>query len=173
MVNITNHGKPDITIMVWGCIWLGGRSPLVIMERDPESRDNGYSTQSYLATLEEGFIDSYKPGRFFQQDNARIHTSREAQEWFEARGIWVIDWPAHSLYMNPIEYVWRAMKAILCRNHPEVYLLKNHQVDVEILKGWIVDAWEAVPQDLIETLILSMPRRLTALRKAKGWYTKH
>ena len=28
----------DITIMIWGAIWLDGRSDLVIMERDDESK---------------------------------------------------------------------------------------------------------------------------------------
>lgn len=36
----------------------------------------------------------YQTGQGFQQDNARIHTARAAQEWFESHGIWVIDWPS-------------------------------------------------------------------------------
>ena len=75
--------------------------------------------------------------------------------------------------MNPVEHVWRAMKSILYRQHPDIHLLKDNEADIEILKGWIKEAWEAVPQELIDGLILSMPRRLQALRKAKGWYTKY
>jgi hypothetical protein len=45
-----NHGK-DIRQMVQGSIWLGGRSNLMIMERDPFSKMNGYTTNSYLDTL--------------------------------------------------------------------------------------------------------------------------
>jgi len=33
LVNLVNHGK-DIRQMEWASIWLGGRSNLVIMERD-------------------------------------------------------------------------------------------------------------------------------------------
>ena len=65
------------------------------------------------------------------------------------------------------------MKSILYKQYPDIHLLKDNVADMEILKGWIKDAWEAVPQELIDTLILSMPRRLQALRKAKGWYTKY
>ena len=75
--------------------------------------------------------------------------------------------------MNPIEHIWRALKSLLHRTHPDIHLLKDNQEDIQNLKRWIVDAWEAIPQELIDTLILSIPRRLRALRKAKGWYTKY
>jgi hypothetical protein len=62
--------------MVWAGIWLGGRTGLVIIERDPDSRiGRGYTTNSYLDVLEEGFLPYYQPETIFQQDNARIHTS--------------------------------------------------------------------------------------------------
>jgi hypothetical protein len=80
----------------------------------------------------------------------------------------VIDWPAHSPDMNPIEHIWRALKSILHRRHHNVHLLDNNAVDREILKGWIREAWEAIPQDLINKLVLSAPNRVRALRKVKG-----
>lgn len=173
MVNITNHGKPQVSLMIWGCIWLGGRSEIIIMERDLNTPRNGYSAWSYLEALEAGLLPIYEPGQFFQQDNAKIHVAKVAKEWFEEHGIWVIDWPAHSPDMNPIEHVWRALKSILHRNHPNIHLLGDNATDREVLKGWIREAWEAIPQELIDTLVLSAPNRVYALRKAKGWYTKY
>ena len=105
MVNITNHGQPNITIMVYGAIWLGGRSELVIMTRDSDSKGNRYTTWSYLQALEAALVPVYTPGQFYQQDNAKIHVSKAAKEWFEDHGIWVIYWPSHSPDMNPIEHV--------------------------------------------------------------------
>lgn len=173
MVNITNHGRPTLSIMVWGAIFLGGRSELIIMERDDNAPAHGYTTWSYLQALEESLLPIYDAGRIFQQDNARIHVSGIAKRWFEDHGIWVIDWPPHSPDMNPIEHVWRALKGILHRNHPYIHLLKNNQDDRDLLISWIKEAWNAVPQTLIDNLILSVPRRVAALRKAKGWYTSY
>jgi hypothetical protein len=159
--------------MVWGAIWLGGRSELIIMERDPDAPKNGYTSWSYIEALELGLLSEYTPGRFFQQDNAKIHVSNATKKWFEEHGIWVIDWPPHSPDMNPIEHIWRALKAILHRQHPNIHLLGSNREDIDTLKEWIREAWWAVPQSLIDTLILSVPNRVRALRKAKGWYTKY
>jgi transposase len=52
----------------------------------------------------------------------------------------VINWPAHSPGMNRIEHVWRALKSILHRRHPDIHLLGNNAVDREALKGWIREA---------------------------------
>ena len=60
------------------------------------------------------------------------------------------------------------MKGILHRLHPDLHLLKDNREDIAKLKEWIREAWWLVPQSLIDTLILSMPNRLAALRRAKG-----
>jgi hypothetical protein len=66
--------------MVWGAIWKGGRSPLVIMTRDPKSLRQGYSANSYIWALEEGLEPFYRPGTFYLQDNARIYTAKKSKE---------------------------------------------------------------------------------------------
>jgi IS30 family transposase len=49
----------DISIMVWGAIWIGGRSDLIIMTRDDDAAANGYTANSYLSVLEEGLQRSW------------------------------------------------------------------------------------------------------------------
>ena len=51
--------------MVWGAIWYGGRSDLVIMERDEESKKGGYSAKSYLAVMEDQLPTIWEPGMVF------------------------------------------------------------------------------------------------------------
>jgi hypothetical protein len=66
--------------MVWGAIWLGGRADLVIMERDEESRGDGYSANSYLKVLEQEIPKCFIPGRVFMQDNASIHNAKKVKK---------------------------------------------------------------------------------------------
>ena len=90
LVNLTCHGK-DISQMVWGSIWIGGRSKLVIMERDEIAPRQGYSANSYIKSLEEGLMPIYEPGQIFQQDSASIHKAQVVRDWFEIHGIWIMD----------------------------------------------------------------------------------
>ena len=91
LVNAKVHVK-DISQMVWAGIWLGGRTPLVIMDRDEDSPSRrGYTAASYIQALEKGLLPFYQPSQVFQQDNARIHTAVLSKEWFETHGIWVED----------------------------------------------------------------------------------
>src|SRR5437868_5979736 len=84
--------------MVWGAIWMTGgsrvgRSPLVVMTRDSSAARTGYTAWSYTQALEEGLRDQYRPGEWFMQDNAPIHTAQLSQEWLEVHGVATINWP--------------------------------------------------------------------------------
>lgn len=55
--------------MVYGRIWIGGRSPLVVIQRDSSKPKNGFSSWSYIQALEEDLLneEGYEPGRFFSK----------------------------------------------------------------------------------------------------------
>jgi transposase len=68
------------------------------------------SSRSYFDVLDEGLLPYYEPGDIFVQGNARVHVMGCTPEWLEEHGIWTIDWPPHSLDLNPTEHVWHALK---------------------------------------------------------------
>ncbi|KAK4206990.1 DDE superfamily endonuclease-domain-containing protein [Rhypophila decipiens] len=155
----------------------GGKSPLVFMERDPQAPRGCYSSQSYIMALDQVLRSQYRRHRgqrfLYQQDNARIHTSRATKEWFRAWGVPVIDWPPYSPDFNPIEHIWKRLKDLIYELHPQFADLKDKEVDRATAKEWILDAWEHVDQGFIDSLLDSVPRRRKAVREARRWYTKY
>src|SRR2546423_11522484 len=85
MVEPYKKGK-DIRIMIWGAIWIGGRSDVMMMVRDEASPKKGFSRYSYLEVLEEAIPSCWQPGQIFMQDNAPIHTANVIQEFFGKPG---------------------------------------------------------------------------------------
>jgi hypothetical protein len=143
------------------------------MERDPEAKKEGYSANSYIWALEDGLIENYKPGFIFQQDNARVHIATKAQEWFEEHGVWVVEWPPHSPDLNPIEHVWNMLRRTLLRLHSFIFEEGKSEADWDQFQEAIQEAWWAIPQEAIDRLIDSMPRRIEAVYRVRGWYTKY
>ena len=72
------------TVMVWAAIGGTGttrrRSELIIMERNAESKKNGYTAASYLNTLYQGLLPIYN-NKLYMQDNAPIHTAHVVRAW--------------------------------------------------------------------------------------------
>jgi transposase len=164
--------------MVWGAIWLDRRgrpkrSPLVIMERDPNAPRGGYSSQSYIKTLEEGLLPTYQQSELFMQDNARIHTSRAVVDFLEQHNITTIDWPPYSPDLNPIEHLWWRLKSMMYKLYPQFNNYRTAQEHWAEFCEALKQCWMRIPSALISTLLKSMPNRLHACRKAKGRQTKY
>uniref|UniRef100_A0A8C4NNY5 Tc1-like transposase DDE domain-containing protein n=1 Tax=Eptatretus burgeri TaxID=7764 RepID=A0A8C4NNY5_EPTBU len=99
-------------------------------------------------------------------DNARPHRAAAVREFLEAEGVEQLPWPARSPDMNPIEHAWGALgRAINDRD--------NLPQTLQELAQALTDEWDALPIDITNNLVDSMPRRFDALIHARGGHTLH
>jgi hypothetical protein len=98
------------------------------------------------------------------QDNAGPHAARETMEEFEARGIPMIKWPPFSPDLNPIETLWNKMKDWI----HEQYGLDENNLSYDRLRQVVEEAWKAIPQEVLEDLLLDMPTRCALVIAANG-----
>src|SRR5258708_16911717 len=100
------------------------------------------------------------------EDNDPKHTSKKAKTWFNDHGFTVMEWPSQSPDLNPIEHLWNHVKKKLgeCEEPPS---------GVHELWDWFQEEWEKIEPSFCHNLIESMPRRIEAVLKAKGGYTKY
>ncbi len=100
----------------------------------------------------------------FQQDLAPAHTAKGSKSWFNDHGVTVLDWPANSPDLNPIENLWDIIKRKMRDTRPN---------NADDLKAAIKATWASITHEQCHRLITSMPRRIDAVIHAKGGPTKY
>lgn len=157
------HGGGNM--MVWGCMGWNGVGHLAEVEGRMDANQYVSILEDHmLPSLEDSGISKEKV--IFQQDNDPKHTSKKAKEWMEEHNIRLLDWPAQSPDLSPIEHQWVHLKKELA---------KYSRAPKGVWELWerVAEVWDAIPPEVCQNLIESMPRRLEAVIKAKGGHTKY
>lgn len=102
----------------------------------------------------------------FQQDNAPCHASKSTVEWFQAKNVNVLRWPARSPDITPIENLW----GIIVRR---VYANGRQFDNVGSLKAAVVKAWQDLPSEILRNLVDSMKNRIFEVINKNGASTKY
>lgn len=94
----------------------------------------------------------FPSGFILQRDNAPCHRSFAAQDRMEELGMQILPWPSYSPDLNIIENVWAWLKQEVEKKLP---------TGVLDLKNKIQEAWDEMPQQIINNLFSSINTRLT------------
>ncbi|GFW79595.1 transposable element Tcb1 transposase [Trichonephila clavipes] len=99
-----------------------------------------------------------------QQDNWQPHVTRIVQRFFVNHQIELLPSPALSPDLSPIENLWSRVAQRLTQITPPAATKDQLWQRVEA-------AWSAVPQEHIQSLFESMPRRMAVVISNKGDYS--
>ncbi len=109
----------------------------------------------------------------FMQDNTPIHTAYIVNDWLDEQEYEVMNLPAYSSDLNPIENLWFWLKEAIYKHHLELLDLEDTQETLAAFVTAAQDCWEDISAELYATLSNSMPHRVQAVLSAEGWYTKY
>ncbi|GFW82671.1 transposable element Tcb2 transposase [Trichonephila clavipes] len=153
---VLRHTARTAGVMVWGGIAYNSRSTLIVMR-------GTLTGQRYVDDILRPHVGPFLnglPGAIFQQDNARPHTERVAQDFL--RHFQTLPWPVRSPDLSPVEHVWDQLK----RRIPSCHSVHDLELAVQ-------DLWAHLPQDNIRCLINSMPDRVAACIAPGGGPTRY
>ncbi len=150
------------SVMIWAAMSSAGVGPLCFLK----STVNAAIYQEILEHFMLPAADKlYGDADFvFQQDLAPAHTAKGTKSWFNDHGVTVLDWPANSPDLNPIENLWGIVNRKMRDTRPN---------NADELKATVKETWASIPPQQCHKLITSMPRRIEAVIKAKGAPTKY
>lgn len=157
--------KHDAKINVWGCFTAHGVGKL--------HRIHGIMTrhvykdilqQQLLPSIQKLFPGENRSKCLFQQDNDPKHTAKIVKTWFKKNLKNVMEWPAQSPDLNPIENLWAILDRRLVNRQPK---------DEDELFDVLEEGWNKLDTKLLTKLAESMPNRCRAVIKNKGYPTKY
>ncbi|EFP12960.1 hypothetical protein CRE_12406 [Caenorhabditis remanei] len=150
------------SVMVWGGFYEDGKLKLQFTSHKMDSTEY----QKVLQTAIVPFFRNRRRSHQFQQDNASVHASNSTKAWFQSKKIKVLDWPARSPDLNPIENLW----GILVRR---IYKHGKQYNSVNDLKTAILAAWDAISDTEMKNLVGSMKNRMIEVIQNNGGETSY
>ena len=144
-------------VSLWGCICAEGLGHAELYVDTLDARR--YQTILGLNLVSSAHQFWPKGQWWFQQDNWTVHTAGTSRDWFHNHGVDLIEWPAWSPDLNPIEELWNDLKRRVYGRHPRT---------MEQLEQFITEEWAATDLNFITRICRNMPHRLQQVISNEG-----
>lgn len=152
-----DHAPLRGKVSLWGCICAHGLGHAELYVDSLDARR--YQTILGLNLVASARQFWPRGQWWFQQDNWTVHTAATSRAWFHTHGVDVLDWPAWSPDLNPIEELWNDLKRHVYQRSPAT---------MEQLEQFISEEWAATDLNFIARICTNMPHRLQQLLANSG-----
>jgi transposase len=151
------------SVGIWGCISMHGAGCCKIYRGT--LKKEGYSDILRNELVASKDLLFGEQPCVYQQDNARIHTSRLVQETMGQLEIDILPWPSRSPDLSPIENIWSYIDRQL-QKRPDRGRLRTH----DELEQALLEEWNKLTPDVCQRHLNSMPQRMRDCIAVNGWY---
>jgi transposase len=171
----SRHVKPTVkhgggSIMLWSAITYAGVGWMCRIEGNMDKtlykeilEDEQKKTVDY--TCEK--LKLRRDQVIFQHDNDPKHTSNLVKDYLQEQDYQVMDWPPQSPDLNPIENMWQLLKLRL--NEYETPTRGMNMLYERSSEIW----YNTIKVEEVQKVIESIPNRIKACIKNKGYWTKY
>jgi transposase len=114
------------------------------------------------------YAENFGPNLIFVHDNARPHTAHIVTTALKDANIDCLEWPAKGPYLNPIEHPWDHLN----RRVRSVHVIVA-PINLEDLSNLLIQEWHQIPQESIQNLVRSIPRKMQECIIARNGNTRY
>ena len=151
------------SVMIWACFSSDFKGEIVFID----SRMDAQTYRNMITPHLNQVSNHFGTNRWiFQQDNAPIHRAKENIDWFKRQNIKLLDWPALSPDLNPIENLWGLLANAVYDNGKQFESVND-------LKRAISREWAKMDIQELRNVVESMPNRIFEVIRLHGSKTKY
>ena len=149
------------SLLVWTCFSSRGSGDLFIQSMN-KTMNSSDSLKILKKSLRKTMITHNC--KYFQHDNARIHTAKKIVKFLQDINVDVIKWPSNSPDIAPIENIFGWMKK---------HLEKRDIRTIPKLKREVRKTFKMLKRSFLKNLVKSLPKRLQLVIKSNGEMIKY